>query len=77
MTTTTRDSKGTASDASATAYGPEEGMVQMQIRIPPVLKRALEEEAGRLTDAYGVPVSTSGVLRKLLADGLKRSKEKR
>ena len=60
----------------ATDYGPEEGMVQWQIRIPPDLKRALEDEATRLTEHYGVPVATSAVARKLLAEGLKRPRTK-
>lgn len=71
-TSTQKDDK----DNVANEYGPEEGMVQMQIRIPPMLKRALENEAERLTNHYGVPVSTSGVLRKLLAEGLQRAKGK-
>ena len=72
MATNTRDTTRKADGAND--YGPEEGMVQMQIRIPPPLKRALEDEAERLTAHYGVPVSTSGVLRKLLSEGLQRSR---
>jgi hypothetical protein len=72
----TRDTKDGNNKGTLTAgdYGPEEGMVQMQIRIPPQLKRSLEDEAERLTNTFGVPVSTSGVLRKLLAEGLQRSR---
>jgi hypothetical protein len=72
---TTKD-KDKVTGNGATDYSPEEGMVQMQIRIPPQLKRALEDEAERLTNIFGVPVSTSGVLRKLLAEGLQRSRAK-
>lgn len=76
MTTNTRDNrKGNGGPDGLLKRGrADDGMVQMQIRIPPELKRALEDEAEGLTNRYGVPVSTSGVLRKLLAEGLQRAK---
>lgn len=72
-----RDGNNNNVKVVATEYGPEEGMMQWQIRIPPELKRSLDDEAERLTEHYGVPVSTSGLARKLLTEGLERSRAAR
>lgn len=71
MATTTKDK---VSGDGISAYGAPEGMVQYQLRIPPALKKALEQEALRLTEKFGVPVSTSGVMRKMLSEGLARAR---
>lgn len=77
MANNTQAKKMGAADGLLKRGRADDGMVQMQIRIPPELKRALEDEAEGLTTKFGVPVSTSGVLRKLLAEGLARAKATR
>jgi len=75
--TTRDDNAGDASAESAALYTAreDEAMIQFQMRIPQGLKRLIEREAERLTERYGVPVSVSGVIRKLVTDGLVRARK--